>query len=693
MRSIWDLYNIEGVSLENIEKWDKNNIKIDDFLNKTNKINGKIMNDISNYLINNKNSVSGSIAILYKYNLSKSIIDKFHYFLNIDNLLLLKKKNQMLYNKKIEFFSFSTIQKIELALSLYEDSEDYFDIKNLEKVYDNIEEFGSNLNYLINKTYFSNEIIIKILNQLKDDNLIFFTSKGINKISYESTQQDIMDLVNSYIDNDTIEYKCISKILTEYNFSKLSKEINISRAKIKTYCKSLFNFKISNTAILNYFKMINTFHIPFDIFSKIFEINIQTYNFLKYFYMKSRNEIDDENYNVFDEIGFFYNLSSIDKEKYLNIFNLFFENEELIKRNFWNIFDLFIKDNKNTFFTFNELESRLISFAERRNFFIQKGRNTIAKIERSENFIFSFRKKLRYYDYSIIDEKILKKIENIFLSSKGLYSSKYFFDNYSFFSEDLNIKNHYELHNLIKKYFENFKMEKIIIKRMPNILIGYETEKDFYKEMIFEFSPINANDFYKRINLEFGSDINTLKANLPNIMSDYLVDNQYVMNHISLTENQIFEISKTMAENIKDDEIIMIKDLEKIFNFLKISNELLNSKNILKLNYKIQSHYLYKKEYGSFSDALLSWIDKNDIFDKNIFPYFQKEWLFDKWLNEKKIFIFTKNKYITSKKLFNGNFTKLLLEELLEELLSICDRLNEKFYSINMLKKELNDYN
>ncbi|MDK2819451.1 MAG: hypothetical protein KFW07_01300, partial [Mycoplasmataceae bacterium] len=585
MRTIWNLHDIKNknISLEIIDKWDKGGIKIDDFYNKTNKLQGKIMNDISDFLIENKFEIRYSnFGILYKYGISNVILSHLENNLDLDILLLLKNKNTALYNKKTKNLGDISLEKLNTAISLYLESNDYFDIKNLEIIYEAIEENGSSLTSLINKTFMSSEVISENINKLISNNIAFYTSEGIKKVFYgTTTAMDIMKAIKENIENDSLSYKCISKVLKTYNFAKVANELNISSRDVKLMCRPLFDFKILNKNSWLYFNIIHDFNVPYEKFFSIFKINIETYNYLKYFYKNIEDNPDDD-CKEYNEIAFFQNLNITNKEQYLKANNLIFENEELVKIKFNEMLRLFITLNKGKIFRIDELENDFIKFAIERRLEVEKGRKTIAKLERNENLIYSFRKEARYYDYSLIDKDILNNIENILLNYKGLYSSQYFFDNHTFFKKDLDIRNHYELHNLIKKYFSCFEESGIFIKRMPNILIGYKNKKDFYKQLIFDFAPIKENDFYTILNSEYGNEISSLRSNLPLLLSKYNVNDEYIVNFTPLTDTQVKDIIQKMLKDNVLPDIILIDKAKEIFNYFDIPEEAFNNKNISK---------------------------------------------------------------------------------------------------------------
>ncbi|MGL5205146.1 MAG: hypothetical protein ACRC63_02755, partial [Metamycoplasmataceae bacterium] len=356
-----------------------------------------------------------------------------------------------------------------------------------------------------------------------------------------------------------------SKILKNYNLSKIAMELNIKSGDAKKMLNELSDFKILHEKTHFYFNLISNFNVPFKQFSQIFKINIETYNYLKYFY---KNNIDYENkidkkFREYNEIAFYQELNIKEKEEYLKVNKLFFNEKtgDIIKLNFHDMFKSFITQNKNKIFHITDLEAAFIDFSAERNFIIEKGRKTIAKIERNENLIFSFKKKIRYYDYSLINEDILFSIENILINSKGLYSSKYFYDNNSFFKNELDIWNHYECHNLIKKYFNGLEDKNVYIKRMPNILIGYKNKIDFYKQLIFKFAPIKELDFYNYLSLEYGHEVNSLRANLPLLLSKYNVNNEYVVDFITLNDIQIRKILNYLSDNNMLQDIIPIDNI------------------------------------------------------------------------------------------------------------------------------------
>ena len=236
--------------------------------------------------------------------------------------------------------------------------------------------------------------------------------------------------------------------------------------------------------------------------------------------------------------------------------------------------------------------------------------NLEALIERKAWSISGSNKTFRYYEPKLIDKTDIENLKEILLSTKGFYSTLYFYENNIDLMEQLDIRNEQELHNFLRNYVHD---EHIEYLRMPNILINCDNKNDFLLSMIYECSPINLLDFCKLLRDEYGHREDTMASYLS------LEFNKYITNReISVSIRELsYEESEIIMKNL-DKSIYPVFEFEEILNSLNIKDckNLLNNLNLNKLGYKIVGPYVFKKSFSRLEEAIYKSIERGEV-DRN----------------------------------------------------------------------------
>ena len=671
MKSLHLLYEY-GISESIIKTLIENNISIENIYK--NKVDLLQIPGISKTKVLNINNAvyqimhldrDNSVYDLCKYGLSFNLAESlFIHNVDINNLindinsinLPLGSKNKVL--KAYDNFRCSDKLSKEKTLELIYNKfkGDSFTIKELKealKIYD-VSKCG------------------EILNSLYFDGLLVF--KGhINLPTLEAKINEIENIKQKEI------------LIAKLNGNTLEAIGNIyflTRERVRQIVKNLINKLGLVKEELMYKSYFIKYNISSDLFIKLFNSNILVYNFLKEKYELGKTSpsllLKEDDITPFIE------------DTLLKEFNLIKINSNYITNNDLNII-IYILKEANTSLGIEEILDKCNKLKEDLN--IPKTdlneRNIMALLERNNKVIHGFGRSYRYFELDKVNkEELLSILNNAF----GDYSTLYFYEHNSNLMNKYDIRDEYELHNILKRIYDD---ENIVFTRMPDVLIGYNDKFDFIKILILKLAPINVDDFIKHVRLNYGHKENTFSTYLKENFSNYIHDDVLTYEFVDLLKDEDYKILKDNFINdiysLNEVKELFIKSINK-FDPTYINNYVLN-----KIGYKLRSNYIIKNEIKSIVEYLGNIILKDDYFiDNGQFNYLKTSYtsfLYD-LLKNKEIFKYENNKYITLKGLRNFNISK---NDILNYLKDISNNLiDDKFYTyqtlnINKLNLELPD--
>lgn len=97
--------------------------------------------------------------------------------------------------------------------------------------------------------------------------------------------------------------------------------------------------------------------------------------------------------------------------------------------------------------------------------------------------------------------------ENIELSTR-----KFLID-YPDLMKRYDLRDEYEIHNLLKKIHAEKENPQMVFGRMPSLQFGVFDKDSAVKEILFAMAPVSLDDLAEMISLEYGTREDTIKAN------------------------------------------------------------------------------------------------------------------------------------------------------------------------------------
>ncbi len=494
-----------------------------------------------------------------------------------------------------------------------------------------------------------------------------------------NTQVDFVSYIR-YIYNNKISDMIISYFGGE-TLESIGKRYKVTRERVRQICNKLNIHQIEKVLYEDKYKDIfHNYEWDKITFCKVMNENTITYQYLLKRYGIGRNKLDNILHDPF--------FSKEQQMIYISLKKMAFntEGEILSKDNFFKtVVVKYALDEISIKHLAKRYSEELLKYPELKLKPLTE--SYLKLLQNTSNYICSCaHNSLRYYELESVSKGMLRKI---LPTESGFYSTEYLFQNNIKLMRELDIRNKYELHSILKFKFNNDKNANIIFLRMPNILIKYKNKETFILDKIKEYSPISIIKLANILKTDYGHDKPTISTYLSYNFSKYLRSDGNLNIEIKTLSDKQIDLLKTYLTK----DIYLMDELNKIISNLNYTaSDVINKHNCDKLGYRLESNYIMSKRFRSIPSYLDYLIQKNDVIkidDEYIKLqgfYFQ----INNYLSEYKLFKLDEtNTYITKKNLEALNIKNVDLQNLFSTIKKSFE--NKNFFSVYNLLDEF-DY-
>lgn len=218
--------------------------------------------------------------------------------------------------------------------------------------------------------------------------------------------------------------------------------------------------------------------------------------------------------------------------------------------------------------------------------------NFESTIAESSYCIHSYDQKVRYFEVDrIVEEKA--NLEKLFMLPEGIYSTSFVYETNESYFRSLDIKDHHELHNVLKRMLD---LDFIKIRRIPEFAIGVEDKIKWFTGLIKKLSPITLDAFINHLEQNFGLHGPSTRTRVLTDLPEYVTPERKLI-HVSAIPATIH---KNFLKRILVDDIYIAQDLIDGFPVLKSSGNLyLNKKMLKSVGYVLSGGFIVREEIGS----------------------------------------------------------------------------------------------
>lgn len=296
--------------------------------------------------------------------------------------------------------------------------------------------------------------------------------------------------------------------------------------------------------------------------------------------------------------------------------------------------------------------------------------------------------RLRYYDIEshdyneLFDTLQLDTFTNIEISTLKLMND------YPELMKKYDIRDQYELHNLLKKIVDTNKYHDIVFSRQPNIQFGEFDKTKAIEEIIAAFSPISAEELADYTYTEYGYDKGTALAVYFQPLRHLYHQGYYSIDFKPIPTERVERLKELLTE-----EFYYFDDIKAIYSkeFEDADIEEINHRSLKSIGYYVFTDYILKTHPTAdsyFRELLL----KQDVFTTDeVMHKVGRVGQYYATLNELKknydILTFDNNQYINFRRLEKLGVSKNDIFEYCDTVYKLVE--DDEYFTIHSIK-ELN---
>ena len=280
-------------------------------------------------------------------------------------------------------------------------------------------------------------------------------------------------------------------------------------------------------------------------------------------------------------------------------------------------------------------------------------------------------RRFRYYDIESYDFAELLQALSLSQYQNVEYSARKFFTDNPELMHRYDIRDEYELHNLLKKIYMG---DNTTFGRMPMIEFGTANRDMQVMDMLINLAPISAQDLAAAYEKEYGIYSATFFANFTKCIAEYLHDGMYNISTPPLLPKQF-----THMQTVLTDDFYETTDAKRIYQreFPTEPEHNINPYTLKTLGFNIYATYVLKNTYPSSAEYFRKLLTQNDLVDVQDFPpgstgkqayYIELGQLKSKY----EIIEYESGKYINIRRLISSGIT---IEDIYDYLKKVVDKI------------------
>lgn len=296
-------------------------------------------------------------------------------------------------------------------------------------------------------------------------------------------------------------------------------------------------------------------------------------------------------------------------------------------------------------------------------------------------------RQIRYYDIDGQDYTELLETLNLDAYENVEYSTWKFVRDFPEIMEKYDIRDQYELHNLLRKIIKDGDYHDFHCERTPIIRFGLFDRDGALLDLLIDNAPISMQEFAGLVHREYGYDPGTVMGTYLRPLSPFYHNGMYTIDQkamtagnkkallAKLTEDFYYmdEIRKTYAQVVPD------ADLEEI-----------NPYNLKLMGFSVLSRYVYRN-YSTLDAYFRNLLLREDVTDlspyRNRYAYVVSfSGTLINMKREREILEFEPNQVITFRKLAEAGVTREDLQTFCDGVADFVDK--ETYFSVQSIKKE-----
>lgn len=238
------------------------------------------------------------------------------------------------------------------------------------------------------------------------------------------------------------------------------------------------------------------------------------------------------------------------------------------------------------------------------------------KLAASNHVLWKYGKKLRYYNIDSYDFNDFFETLDLGQYHNVEYSTLKFFREHLDLMKAYDIKDEYELHNLLKKICSQEDFPNIQFKRMPNIEFGTADRDTQVRELLLSLAPVANTVLAEAYENEYGVLAQTVLANYLKSLDQYFHAGVFKIDAPALSGIMVSSLRQQLV-----DDFYLLSDIRKIYvkEFPRADPALLNPFTMKSLGFRVYSNYAISNRYISAAEFFRAILTAEELVDAQSF--------------------------------------------------------------------------
>lgn len=219
--------------------------------------------------------------------------------------------------------------------------------------------------------------------------------------------------------------------------------------------------------------------------------------------------------------------------------------------------------------------------------------------------------KIRYYDIDGRDFSELLNILNLDSYEDVELSTMKFMEDYPEIMKRYDIRNQYELHNLLRKIIPDGSYHNFHCSRTPDIVFGEPDRNREIFEIIQNNAPISVSELCDIIHKEYGYDRGTIQGTYLQPFSDYIHNGMVLADERSMNPDRMESLKTRLI-----DDFYYIDEIKDIYAELypDAESEDINAINLKRMGFAVFSKYVLQN-HQSLEAYFINLLTSDELID------------------------------------------------------------------------------
>ncbi len=414
----------------------------------------------------------------------------------------------------------------------------------------------------------------------------------------------------------------------------------------------------------------------------------ETYNYLDMFYTKGKRDISEAPSDPDLEVGLKLKISN-----YINRNNIFIDGS-WIERKRSSLEEYVIMRYCADEITFDDfidiyngfLAEQGIPYSEELYYTVDIARSRSNRLSESRYVLWKQFQKIRYYDIDAQDYSELLDTLNLDAYENTELSVLTFFKSYPDLMARYDIRDQYELHNLIRKIIPEGSYHDFRCGRTPIICFGQFDRTDAILDLLINNAPISQTDLVELIHQEYGYDKTTIAGTYLQDIKEY-----YHMGMYTIDSKVMPYSHKDVLRTALTEDFYYVDEVKRIYLSLipNADSEMINPYNLKSMGFTVLSRCILQN-WSSIEAYFKHFLLNDDIVD--ITPLRKRFCYVHGWSqtlsslkNEYEVLEFEPNHIINIRRLKSSGVSK-------QDLRDFCDAVyrflpDDEYFTAKSLRK------